>query len=292
MDFVVGLPRTPRGNDSIWLIIDRLTKSAHFLPYKIRMKEIVKLHGVPASIVSDRDPRFVSHFWKSLHKAGNWEDHLHLVVFAYNNNYHSSIQMAPCKALYGRKCRSHVYCDEVGEKSVMAPDDLKDIEERIPMIREWIQTAQSRQKSYADLRRTDLEFKVGDYVFLKVSPMKFLKWFGMEGKLRPRYVGPFEILEKVGNLACRVTLLPRLSRVHDVLHVSMLRKYVYDPDHVRDYTPLNLREELTYGEIPIKIIDQKEKVLLHRSIRYVKVQWRNHTKREATRELEEDMKEK
>ncbi|GAA0163175.1 hypothetical protein LIER_19106 [Lithospermum erythrorhizon] len=187
--------------------------------------------------------------------------------------------MAPYEALYGRKCGSPIYWDEVGEKSVMAPDDLKDIEERIPMIRERIQTAQSRKKSYADVRRSDLEFKEGDHVFLKVFPMKFLKRFGMEGKLRPRYVGPFEILEKVGNLAYRVSLPSRLSRVHDVFHVPMLRKYVYDPDHVIDYRPLDLREDVTYGEIPVKIIDQKEKVLHHRSIRYVKVQWRNHIER-------------
>ncbi|GAA0158577.1 hypothetical protein LIER_15562 [Lithospermum erythrorhizon] len=113
-------------------------------------------------------------------------------------------------------------------------------------------------------------------------PMKFLKRFGMEGKIRPQYVGPFEILENIGNLAYRDALPPRLSRVQDVFHVSMLRKYVYDPDHVIDYTPLDLREDLTYREIPLKIIDQNEEVLCHRSIRYVKVQWRNHTEREET----------
>ncbi|GAA0160619.1 hypothetical protein LIER_39068 [Lithospermum erythrorhizon] len=145
----------------------------------------------------------------------------------------------------------------------------KDIEKRIP-IRERIQTAQSIQKSYAYVRRSDLEFKVGNHVFLKVSPMKFFT-FGKEGKLCPRYVGHFEILEKVGNLAYRVALPPKLSRMHDVFHVSMLSKYVYDPVHVIDYTPLDLRENLTYGDIPVKIIDQKEKVLRHRSIRCLKV---------------------
>ncbi|GAA0174480.1 hypothetical protein LIER_27865 [Lithospermum erythrorhizon] len=105
--------------------------------------------------------------------------------------------MAPDEALYGRKCRSHVYWHEVGE-------------------------------NYADVRRSDLDVKVGDHVFLKVPPVKFLKRFGMEEKLRSRYVGPFEILEKVGNLAYRVALPPTLSKVHDVFHVSMLRKYAYD----------------------------------------------------------------
>ncbi|GAA0159504.1 hypothetical protein LIER_16260 [Lithospermum erythrorhizon] len=228
MDFVMGLPRTSCDKYSIWVIVDRLTKSEHFLPYKVL--------------------------------GSNWEDHLHLVEFAYNKGYHSSIQMAPYGALYGRKCRSPIYWDVVGEKSVMALDDPKDIEERISMIRERIQTAQSRQKSCANVRRSDLEFMVGDHLFLKVSPMKLLKWFGMEGKLHPRYVGPFEILEKVGNLAYQIALPPRLSRVHDMFHVSMLRKYVYEPNHLLDYTPLDLREDLTYGEIPVKIVDQKEKL--------------------------------
>jgi len=162
MDFVVGLPRSPRENNAIWVIVDRLTKSAHFIPFRVRqttkalakkyMQEIVRLHGVPVSIVSDRDTRFVSRFWDSLQRSlgsklkfsmrfhpktngqsertiqiledilracirrfkGSWNDHLHLVEFSYNNNYQASIQMAPYEALYGRKCRSPMCWDDIG----------------------------------------------------------------------------------------------------------------------------------------------------------------------------------
>ena len=340
MDFVVGLPRTREGHDAIWVVVDRLTKSAHFLPVhttssmdqyaQLYIKEIVRLHGVPRSIVSDRDSRFTSTFWKSLHKTmgttlafstafhpqtdgqsertiqtledmlracildfqGSWNKYLPLVEFAYNNSYHSTIDMAPYEALYGRKCRSPIHWDEIGEKKFLGPELVQRTIEAVEKIRKRMLTAHSRQKSYADTRRRDLKFEVGDKVFLKVSPMKGVMRFGKKGKLSPRFVGPFEVLERIGVVAYRLALPPSLSAVHNVFHVSMLRKYISDPSHVLNYEPLQLNQDLTYEEKPMRILDTKEKELRNKRIPLVKVLWKNHSTEEATWEMEEEMRSK
>ncbi|KAM6586975.1 hypothetical protein CsatA_009580 [Cannabis sativa] len=148
-------------------------------------------------------------------------------------------------------------------------------------------------KSYADLKRRDIEFEVGDHVFLRVTPRKGLsvKRFGKRGKLSPRYVGPFQILDKVGSVAYRIALPPSLSGVHNVFHVSQLRKYVSDPSHVLSYETLGLQEDLSYNERPVKILDQKDRILRNKTITLVKVLWRNSVVEEATWELESDMRE-
>ncbi|XP_038885770.1 uncharacterized protein LOC120076062 [Benincasa hispida] len=150
-------------------------------------------------------------------------------------------------------------------------------------------TAQSRQESYADVRRKDLEFEVGGKVFLKVAPMKGVLRFGKRGKLNLRFIGPFEILERVGPVAYRLALPPSLSAVHKVFHVSMLRKHVADSSHVVDYEPLHLNENLSYEEEPIRILAKEVKVLRNKKIALVKVLWRNHQFEEATWECEVDM---
>jgi hypothetical protein len=338
MDFVSGLPRTTGGHDSIWVIVDRLTKSAHFLPVRttyslnrlarLYLQEIVRLHGVPVSIVSDRDPRFVSRFWSGLQEAmgtrlkfstafhpqtdgqsertiqtledmlracvldfgGNWDEHLSLIEFAYNNSYQATIGMAPFEALYGRKCRSPLYWDEIGERKLLGPELVQITAEKVKLIRDRMTTAQSRQKSYADNRRRELEFSVGDHVFLKVSPWKGIMRFGKKGKLSPRYIGPFEIVERVGAVAYRLGLPPDLSHVHDVFHVSLLRKYLADPSHVIRFEPIQLGADLSYEEQPTQILDRKEQVLRTKVIPLVKVLWRNHLIEEATWESEEIMR--
>ncbi|KAL0556108.1 hypothetical protein IC582_004618 [Cucumis melo] len=151
-------------------------------------------------------------------------------------------------------------------------------------------TAQSRQKSYADVRRKDLEFDVGDMVFLKVAPMKVVLRFKKKGKLCPRFVGPFEILERIGPVAYRLALPPSFSTVHDVFHVSILRRYVADPTHVVDFEPLQINENLSYEEQPVEILAREVKMLRNRGIALVKVLWRNHGVEEATWEREEDMR--
>ncbi|GKD80922.1 putative reverse transcriptase domain-containing protein, partial [Tanacetum coccineum] len=181
MDFVTKLPRTQSGNDTIWVIVDRLTKSAHFLPMretdpmdklaKLYLKEVVTRHGIPVSIICDRDPRFTSNFWRSFQKAmdfGNgWEGHLPLIEFSYNNSYHASIKAAPFEALYGRKCRSPVCWAEVGDARLTGPELVHETTEKIVQIKQRMQAARDRQKSYADVRRKPLEFQVGDRVMLK-----------------------------------------------------------------------------------------------------------------------------
>jgi hypothetical protein len=236
MDFVSGLPRSPKGHDAIWVIVDRLTKSAHFIPIRMNysldqlaqlyVEEIVRLHGIPVSIVSDRDPRFTSRFWKSLHKVlgtnlnfsttfhpqtdgqsertiqiledmlracvldlkGSWANHLFLVEFAYNNSFQSSIGMAPYEALYGRKCRSPICWDEVGVRKILGPE-----------------------------------------------------------------------------------------------------KYIPEPSHVLSYDQLQIKDDLSYEEVPIEILDRKEHMLRIKSIPLVKVLWKNHALKEASWEREDIM---
>ena len=338
MDFISGLPKTLKGFTVILVVIDRLTKSAHFVPGKstytaskwaeLYLTEIVRLHGVPVSIVSDRDARFTSKFWKGLQTAmgtrldfstafhpqtdgqterlnqvledmlracviefpGSWDSHLHLTEFAYNNSFQATIGMAPFEALYGKCCRTPVCWSEVGEHRLMGPELVRSTNEAIQKIRARMQTAQSRQKSYADVRRKDLKFDVGEKVFLKVAPMKGVMRFEKKGKLSPRFVGPFEILERVGVVAYRLALPPSLSAVHNVFHVSMLRKYVADTSHVVDYEPLEIDEHLSYVEQPVEILAREVKMLRNRSIPLVKVLWRNHRIEEATWEREEEMR--
>ena len=178
--------------------------------------------------------------------------------FTYNNSYQATIQMAPYEALYGRKCRSPICWTEAGERKLLGPELVQLTIDKIKTIREKILVAQSIQKSYADNRRRDLEFAKGDFVFLKVSPCKGIFRFSKKGKLSPRYIGPFEILDRVGATAYRLELPANLSRLHNVFHVSMLRKYLPDPSHVLSSEPVDLREDLSYIEEPVRILDMKD----------------------------------
>ena len=171
-----------------------------------------------------------------------------LAEFAYNNSYQASIGMPPFEALYGRPCISPLYWDESGDRAVMSPDFVRACNEKIPQIRQRLLTAQSRQKSYADNRRRPLEFAVGDLVFLRISPTRGVVKFGRRNKLSPWFIGPFEILQRVGECAYRLALPPALSGVHDVFHVSILRKYIPDPSHMLDYSQLELDDRLTVEE--------------------------------------------
>nr|GEU42137.1 putative reverse transcriptase domain-containing protein [Tanacetum cinerariifolium] len=197
MDFITKLSKTTNGYDTIWVIVDRLTKSAHFPPMrendpmeklmKLYMKKVVTRHGVPVFIIFDRDGRFTSLFWQALHKAlGTQLDmstayHPETDEFSYNNSYHTSIKAAPFEALYGRKCRSLVCWAEVKDAQVTGPEIIHETIEKIVQIKSRIQAARDRQKSYADLKRKPLDFQVGDRVVLKVSPWKGVVRFGKRG---------------------------------------------------------------------------------------------------------------
>ncbi|GJZ10900.1 putative reverse transcriptase domain-containing protein [Tanacetum coccineum] len=192
MDFVTKLPKTTTGQDTIWVIVDRFTKSAHFLPMREDdtlekltrqyLKEVVSRHGVPALIISDY----------------RWSD----------------IKATPFEALYGRKCRSPICWAEVGDSQLTGLEIIHETTEKIVRIKSRIQAASDRQKSCADVRWKPLEFQVGDKVMLKVSPWKGVIRFGKRGKLNPRYIGPFKIIAKVGTVAYRLELPEQLSKVH------------------------------------------------------------------------------
>ncbi|GJT89854.1 putative reverse transcriptase domain-containing protein [Tanacetum coccineum] len=285
-DGMLSLNNRTTGQDTIWVIVDRLTKSDHFLPMREDdtlekltrqyLKEVVSRHGVLVSIISNRDVKFTSHFWKSLNKAlgtrldmstayhpqtdgqsertiqtledmlracvldfgKGWDKNLALVEFLYSNSYHTSIKAAPFEALYGRKCRSPICWAE-----------------------SRIQAASDRQKSYADVRQKPLEFQIGDKVMLKVSPWKGVIRFGKRGKLNPRYIGPFKIIAKVGIVAYRLELPEQLSRVHSMFHVLNLKKCMSDERLAIPLDEIQIDDKLHFIEEPVEIMDREVKHL-------------------------------
>ncbi|PWA68100.1 reverse transcriptase domain-containing protein [Artemisia annua] len=270
MDFVTKLPKTSTGYDTIWVIVDRLTKSAHFLPIKetdemntlaqLYIKEIVSRHGVPISIISDRDSCFTSHFWESLQKA-----------LGTKLDMSTAIKAAPFEALYGRKCRSPVCWAEVGEVQLTGPDLVHETMEKIVQIKQRLQAARDRQKSYADLKRKPMDFQIGDRVLLKVSPWKGMIRFGKRGKLNPRYIGPFNILERIEPVAYKLELPEELSRIHDTFHVSNLKKCLSDESLIIPLKEIRLVEKLIFTEELVEILDREIKQLKHNLIPIVKV---------------------
>ncbi|GJS69071.1 putative reverse transcriptase domain-containing protein [Tanacetum coccineum] len=206
--------------------------------------------------------------------------------------YHTSIKCAPFEALYGRKCRSPVIWTEVGESQLIGPEIVQETTEKIVQIRERLKTARSRQKSYADKRRKPLEFQVGDRVLLKVSPWKGVVRFGKKGKLAPRYVGPFEIVEHVGPVAYRLKLPQELSCVHDTFHVSNLKKCLAEPDVQVPLDEIEIDENLRFVEEPIEIVERDVKKLKRRRIPLVKVRWNSRQGAEYTWEREDQFRKK
>ncbi|CAA7058315.1 unnamed protein product [Microthlaspi erraticum] len=337
MDFVVGLP-VSRTFDAIWVIVDRLTKSAHFLAIKKTdgaavlarkfVREIVRLHGVPASIVSDRDPRFTSEFWRAfqaemgtkvhlstayhpqtdgqsertiqtledllrmcvLDWGGHWADHLSLVEFAYNNSFQASIGMAPFEALYGRPCRTPLCWTQVGERSMYGATYVQETTEKVRVVRLNMKEAQDRQKSYADRRRRELEFQVGDRVYLKMAMLRGPNRSIAENKLSPRFMGPFPVVERVGPLAYRLELPEIMKAFHKVFHVSMLRKCLHPTEELVARIPEDLQPDLTVPAVPMRILERREKVLRNKRIPLLRILWDCSGSTEETWEPEAKMK--
>jgi hypothetical protein len=339
MDFVMKLPRTKKGHDAIWVIVDRLKKSAHLIPIKetyelerlaqLYVDEIVSKHGVPLSIVSDRGSRFTSRFWKSFQDAmgtrldmstayhpqtdgqgertiqtledmlracviefGGWYTYLPLMEFSYNNSYHASIKAAPFEALYGRKSRTSICWFEVGEGQLTGPELIMTTTNKVKEIQEWLKAAQDRQKSYADRRRKPLEFQVKDKVLLKVSPWKGTIRFGKRGKLSPRYIGPFRITERIGPVAYRLEIPEELQGIHDVFHVSNLKKCLLDERLKTPLDEIQVDERLCFKEQPVEIIEWQVKWLRRKKIAIVKVKWNAKREPEYTWEPEAKIKRK
>ncbi|GKA14350.1 putative reverse transcriptase domain-containing protein [Tanacetum coccineum] len=266
MDFVSGLPRTPSGYDTIWVIVDRLTKSAHFLPMKkmdsmekltrLYLKEIVCRHGVPVSIISDRDSHFTSNFWRSLQEAlGTNLD--------MSTAYHPQTD--------GQSERTIQTLEVCWDSQLIGLELIRDTTEKIIQIKNRLLAARSRQKSYADKRTKSLEFEVGDKVLLKVSPWKGAVRFGKRGKLSPCYIGPFNILARVGPVAYTLELPEELKGVHSTFHVSNLKKCLAEGDIVVPMEKIQLDDKLHMIEEPVEIVDREVKRLKKSRIPIVKV---------------------
>uniref|UniRef100_A0A1S4BFN9 Tf2-1-like SH3-like domain-containing protein n=1 Tax=Nicotiana tabacum TaxID=4097 RepID=A0A1S4BFN9_TOBAC len=195
MDFVVGLPRTRLKHDSIWVIVDRLTKSAHFLPVKM----------------TDMAPHYA--------------------------------KLSP------------IGWFEPTEVQLLGPNLVHDALKKVALIRQRLKTTQSRQKGYTYVHRRKLEFNEGDQVFLKVSPMKGVMRFGKKGKLSPRFIGPYRILKRIGEVAYKLELPALMTLVHPVFHVSMLREYVPDLAHIISPEVVEINDDLTHDEEPVEILD-------------------------------------
>src|SRR6266542_3373733 len=291
MDFVVGLPRTQSGYDSIWVIVDRLTKVAHFIPVKesyqgpklaeLYMTRIVCLHGVPKKIVSDRGTQFTSRFWERLHDSLdtqlNFSSAYHPQTDGQTERVNQILEdmLRACALKNGQSWDKNLPYAEFSYNNSYQ-DSLK--------------TAQSRQKSYSDNRRRELTFNKGDHVYLKVSPMRGMRRFKLKGKLAPRYVGPFKILSRKGKVAYQLELPSQLSEVHDVFHVSQLKKCLRVPEEQLPLGDLDVNEDLSYVEYPTKILETSHRVTRNRSIRMCKVQWNHHSADEATWEREDKLR--
>ncbi|GJU87054.1 putative reverse transcriptase domain-containing protein [Tanacetum coccineum] len=315
MDFITKLPKSSQGYDTIWVIVDRLTKSAIFVPIRetnpmeklarMYLKEVVTSYGIPVLIIYDSDPRFASNFWMSLQKAlgtkldmsianhpqtdgqsertiqtledmlrayvidfrKGWVNHLPLIEFSYNNSYHASIKAAPFEALY-----------------------VQETTEKVIQIKQRIQAARDRQKSYADLKRKSMEFQVGDRVMLKVSPWKGVVHFGKRGKLNPIYVGPFKVLEKVGAISYKLELPQERSRVHNTFHVSNLKKCYADEPLAVPLDGLHIDDKLHFVKEPAEIMDHEVKLLKQICIPIVKVRWNSRRGPKFTWEHEDQFR--
>ncbi|GJU50072.1 hypothetical protein Tco_1219627 [Tanacetum coccineum] len=312
MDFVSRLPRTPSGYDLIWVIVDRLTKSAHFLPMKktdsieklaqLYLKEIVSLQKALGTqldlstayhLKTDGKTQRTIQTLEDMLRAcvidfrSSWDRHLPLVEFSYNNSYHDSIKAALFEALYGRKCRSPVCWSEVGESQLTGPELVRETTEKIIQIKNWLITARSRQKSYADVRRKLTEFEVGDKVMLKVSPWKGVIRFGKRGKLSPRFVGPFKVIERIGPVAYKLELPDKPRGIHNTFHVSNLKRYFVNDDVVIPLEEVQLDSKLHFIEEPAEIVDREVKRLKQSRIPIIKVRWNSRRGPEFTWERED-----
>nr|GEU29876.1 putative reverse transcriptase domain-containing protein [Tanacetum cinerariifolium] len=283
MDFITKLPKSTNGHDTIWVIVDRLTKSAHFIPTRATdsMETLTRL-------------------WQSLQNAlgtqldmsTSYHPQTDGQKFSYNNSYHASIKVALFEALYGRKCRSRVCWAEVGDIQLTGPEIIHETTEKILQICQRFQAARDLQRSYANIRQKPLEFQVGDRVMLKISPRKGIFRFEKRGKLNPRYIGPFKILKRIGPMAYKLELSKELSNIHNTFHISNLKKFLSDESLIIPMKELLLDDKLNFVEEPVEIMDREIKQLKRSRIPIVKVRWNSKRGPEFTWEREDEIRAK
>eukprot|EP00253_Pinus_taeda_P035101 PITA_35101 len=317
MDFIMGLPKSKKNNDSIMVVVDKLSKSAHFIPVQstyhaaqianVFMQNIFKLHGMPKTIISDRDVKFTSVFWRTLFEGlgtelnfstayhpqtdgqtervnqvvedmlrsyvmqqpTRWEEYLHFVEFAYNNGYHASLRMSPFEVLYGQKCRTPSSRGGPEDRLLLGPEMLEEMEVMVKRVRANLKIAQDRQNNFADRKRTFKEYQVGEHVYVRIQARKSTLQWNAYAKLAPRFCGPFQILARVGPVAYQLAL-PSHIRVHNVFHVEPEGEFMVEP---------------------VNILDRRRVELRKRVINQVKVQWQHFGLDEATWEDDQSMRE-
>jgi hypothetical protein len=219
----------------------------------------------------------------ALKHGGSWDKSLPFAEFSYNNSYQTSLKIAPFEALYGRKCRTSLYWSETGESQLFRPKIIRETERQVQVVCENLKVAQSRQKSYADTLRWELTFEEGEFVYLKVSPIRGLRRFKDKGKLSPRYISPSKILEWKGKVAYQLELPARRLDMHNVFHISQLKKCLRVPEEQLPLEELNVqKDDLSYTEHPVKILDTLERITRSKRTRMCKVQWSHHVEDEAT----------
>nr|GEW76325.1 putative reverse transcriptase domain-containing protein [Tanacetum cinerariifolium] len=276
MDFITKLPKSPQGFDTIWVIVDRLTKSAHFLPIRdndpldklarLYLNRIVARHEIPVSIICDRDRRFTSKFWRSFQKALGTD-------ISLSTTYHPETDGQSERTIQTLEDMLRACVIDFGKAQLTGPELIQETTENIVLIKQRIQAAHDQQKSYTDLKWKPMEFEVGDRVMLKVSPWKGVVRFGKRGKLNPRYLGPFKVIAKVGTVAYRLELPQELSIVHHTFHVSNLKKcYANDP-LVMPLEGIHVDDRLELVEEPVEIMEREIKRLKRSQIPLVKVRW-------------------
>ncbi|WVZ93782.1 hypothetical protein U9M48_039737 [Paspalum notatum var. saurae] len=279
MDFIVGLPRTQKGYNSIWVVVDRLTKVAHFIPVNTtysgaRGSQFTSRFGSELHDSLDSKLRFGTAYHPrtdgrtertnqiledmlracAIQYGTGWDKSPPYAEFSYNNSYQADPKKSPFEAPYGEGA-GHRYFGTKRERSRCSrPDLIKDAEQQIKML------LGLDEKSYADVRRGDLTFKVDDFVYLKVSPMRGIRRFNMKGKPAPRCIGPFKIVERKGEVAYKLELPPNLSGIHNVFHVSQLKRCLRVPEEQAPPEGLDVQEDLTYTEHPVKILETSERV--------------------------------